>query len=118
MAYDANAEDLRRLQSDPRSPKSAIEGRTVGTTAVTFSHPLTGGIGYAIYSNGATGYYTLEGTAPTLADGTSAKGLPAPNGLFEFIGLAPGETATLKVIVSGSVSSFVTLLRTSLSSSY
>lgn len=118
MGYDkSQIDDQKDIWSDNLSPKIAIEKRTVGTTAVTFSHPLTGGIPYMLFSNGATVYYTLEGTTPTLAEGTSAAGCVAPNGLYEPVYIPKGETATLKAICSGSVASFVTLQRASLSSS-
>lgn len=109
--------DVEKIFKDLTNPATAIEGRTVGTTAVTFTTPLTGGIPYLLFSNGATAYYTLDGTTPTLADGTSAKGMVAPNGLYEPMIVNLGTSGTLKVIVSGSVSSFVTLQRASLSSS-
>ena len=117
MAFDIYGDDYARLLKDGRNPKLGIEKKTVGSTAVSFTHPLTGGIPYLLFSNGAAVYYTLDGTDPTLADGTTAAGLAAPNGAFEPIFLAPGETATLKAICSGSTAAFVTLQRLSLSSS-
>lgn len=122
MGYNiSQIRDQVLIFNDKTSPREAVEAKVVGGTAVTFVHPLTGGIPYVLYAQGTTVYVTLNGTAPVLADGIASAsiGIPlAPGVERKFLVDAPaGSSYTLKAIASGSAT-VVTLYKHAMSASY
>lgn len=112
--------DQSWIWEDRISPREGIETKVVAGSAITFAHPITGGVPYAIFSETNAVYFTLNGSSPAVADavGAAGIGIPVPAGRERLFMLEPDTSATLKCIASGSNRAQVSLYRLSISSSF